>query len=129
VALIKRPADLGRISLSATDRVWDSMCFGGPHSGSMACSATFLAQNPGRVVGATKDRSGRRPTALRCRRASSIFAANEPRAISAPNQGMLALRAAIYLSAMGRQGLAKVASLCLDKSHYAADRIAKSEGF
>ena len=41
----------------------------------------------------------------------------------------MALRVAIYLSAMGRQGLTKVASLCLDKSHYAAEKIARLDGF
>ncbi|MBI4581473.1 MAG: glycine dehydrogenase, partial [Planctomycetes bacterium] len=45
------------------------------------------------------------------------------------NQGLLALRVAIYLSAVGRRGAAKVASLCLDKSHYAAGRIAELDGY
>jgi glycine dehydrogenase subunit 1 len=35
---------------------------------------------------------------------------------------------AIYLSAMGKRGMSRVASLCLDKAHYAAVRINAIEG-
>jgi len=41
----------------------------------------------------------------------------------------MAMRAAVYMSAMGRKGLAEVANLCLDKAHYAAERIAAIDGF
>ncbi len=39
------------------------------------------------------------------------------------NQGLFALRATVYLAAMGPQGMREVAELCLQKSHYAARRI------
>jgi glycine dehydrogenase subunit 1 len=39
------------------------------------------------------------------------------------------VRASIYLAAMGKQGIAEVASLCLDKAHYAAGRIADLAGY
>ena len=35
----------------------------------------------------------------------------------------------IYLNAMGSRGTARVADLCLDKAHYAAERIAALDGF
>jgi glycine dehydrogenase subunit 1 len=40
------------------------------------------------------------------------------------NQGLLALRAAVYLSLMGPTGMRDVASLCLQKARYAAERLA-----
>jgi glycine dehydrogenase subunit 1 len=39
------------------------------------------------------------------------------------------MRAAVYLSAMGKHGIAAVASQCLDKTHYAAGRIAELDGY
>ena len=39
------------------------------------------------------------------------------------NQALLAVRAAIYLATMGPTGLADVANLCLQKAHYAAERL------
>jgi glycine dehydrogenase subunit 1 len=40
------------------------------------------------------------------------------------NQGLLALRATVYLSLMGPGGLHDVANLCLQKARYAAERLA-----
>src|SRR5439155_14387835 len=44
------------------------------------------------------------------------------------NQGLLALRAAVYLAALGPQGLKETAELCTRKAHYAAERLAKMAG-
>ncbi|HID75839.1 MAG TPA: hypothetical protein EYP56_07560, partial [Planctomycetaceae bacterium] len=40
------------------------------------------------------------------------------------NQGLMALRAAVYLAAMGPEGLRRVASLCLQRAHYARQQLA-----
>jgi glycine dehydrogenase subunit 1 len=40
------------------------------------------------------------------------------------NEGLLALRATVYLSLMGPTGMRQVAELCLQKARYAAERLA-----
>jgi glycine dehydrogenase subunit 1 len=45
------------------------------------------------------------------------------------NQGLYALRASIYLAALGPQGLREAAELCVRKSHYAAQAITASGRF
>ncbi len=45
------------------------------------------------------------------------------------NQALNALAAAVYLAAMGKHGLRKVAELCWHKAHYAAARIAELDGY
>ena len=45
------------------------------------------------------------------------------------NQALLALAATIYLSLVGKQGLAEAAELCLQKSHYLAERLAAIPGW
>jgi glycine dehydrogenase subunit 1 len=45
------------------------------------------------------------------------------------NQGLFALRAAVYLAALGPQGLHETANLCLQKSHYAIDQITADDRF
>jgi glycine dehydrogenase subunit 1 len=41
----------------------------------------------------------------------------------------MAVRVAAYLSAVGPRGASQIASMCLDKAHYAADQIAALPGF
>jgi glycine dehydrogenase subunit 1 len=45
------------------------------------------------------------------------------------NQGLIALASAVYLSLLGKNGLRKVAELCYHKAHYAANQLAKLEGY
>jgi glycine dehydrogenase subunit 1 len=45
------------------------------------------------------------------------------------NQGLIALRAAVYLAAVGPAGLREVAELCLQKARYAAAQITASGRF
>jgi glycine dehydrogenase subunit 1 len=44
------------------------------------------------------------------------------------NQGLLALRATVYLAALGPQGLKETAELCLRKAHYAAELLTQRAG-
>jgi glycine dehydrogenase subunit 1 len=45
------------------------------------------------------------------------------------NQGLYALRATLYLSLLGPQGMRETAEQCLEKAHYAADRLAAIRGY
>src|SRR5439155_9800000 len=44
------------------------------------------------------------------------------------NQGLFALRAAVYLAALGPQGLKETAELCTRKAHYACEQITRIPG-
>ncbi len=44
------------------------------------------------------------------------------------NQGLMALKAAVYLTALGPQGLKETAELCVRKAHYAAEQLAQVSG-
>jgi glycine dehydrogenase subunit 1 len=45
------------------------------------------------------------------------------------NQGLMALRATIYMGLLGKEGLREVAELCVQKSHHAAELAARIPGY
>ncbi len=103
--------------------------YGGPYLGLLACREQFLRKMPGRVVGQTVDADGRRAFCLALQTREQHIKRERATSNVCTNQGLLAIRASIYMAAMGKQGIGKVASLSFDKAHYAAHEIAKIEGY
>jgi glycine dehydrogenase subunit 1 len=129
-ALLKRPGDLGAdIVVGDAQPMGIPMAYGGPTCGFMACREPFMRKMPGRLIGATQDRTGRRAFCLTLQTREQHIRRERATSNICTNQGLLALRVAIYLNAVGKRGLARVASLCLDKAHYAAQKIAEVPGF
>ncbi len=128
--LLKTPGELGvDIAVGDGQPMGIPMSYGGPTLGFMACREQYMRKMPGRLVGATTDRIGRRAFCLTLQTREQHIRRERATSNICTNQGLLALRVAMYLSAMGRHGLAKAASLCVDKAHYAAERIAAVKGF
>lgn len=103
--------------------------YGGPYLGLLAGREEFLRKMPGRVVGVTRDLDGSRGFCLVLQTREQHIKRERATSNICTNQGLLAIRAAVYMATMGRLGIAKVASQCLDKAHYAADEIAKLDGY
>ncbi len=103
--------------------------YGGPYLGLLAGREKYLRKMPGRVVGVSRDVDGRRGFCLALQTREQHIKRERATSNICTNQGLLAVRAAIYMASMGRCGLGQVASQCFDKAHYAADRIAGLDGY
>ncbi len=124
LGLLKRPGDAGAdIVVAEGQSLGTPMQFGGPYLGILACREQFLRRMPGRLVGQTVDRRGRRCWVLTLQTREQHIRRDKATSNICTNQALLAVRAAIYLATMGPTGLADVADLCLQKAHYAAERL------
>src|SRR5439155_19583166 len=105
------------------------MQYGGPYLGIMACREKLVRRMPGRIAGETIDRRGKRCFVLTLQTREQHIRREKATSNICTNQGLFALRATVYLSALGPQGMRETAELCLRKSRYAARKLTNQSSF
>jgi glycine dehydrogenase subunit 1 len=124
MGLLKRPGQYGAdIAVAEGQCLGNSMAYGGPYLGILACREEYVRKIPGRLVGQTVDRQGKRCFVLTLQTREQHIRREKATSNICTNQGLFALRAAVYLAALGPQGLKETAALCTRKAHYAAEQL------
>ena len=130
LGLLKRPGDCGAdIAVAEGQSLGTPMQYGGPYLGIMACREKFVRRLPGRIGGETVDRRGRRCWVLTLQTREQHIRREKATSNICTNQGLFALRAAIYLATLGPQGLRETAELCVQKANYARQQIMRTDRF
>ena len=99
--------------------------FGGPFCGVIATREKFVRQMPGRLVGQTLDRQGKRGFVLTLATREQHIRREKATSNICTNQALVALMVNIFMTVYGKVGLRELAKQNLAKAAYAAAQFGK----
>jgi glycine dehydrogenase subunit 1 len=129
LGLLTPPGEFGAdIVVGDAQPCGNSLSFGGPSAGYMACRKDFVRQLPGRLAGMTVDNRGNEAFTLTLQTREQHIRRAKATSNICTNQALNALAMLVYLTAMGPKGLKQLASIGAHRAHYLADELAKIDG-
>jgi glycine dehydrogenase subunit 1 len=129
LGLLKAPGEMGvDIAVGDGQSLGNHLSFGGPAFGFIAAKKQYIRNMPGRIVGETVDREGRRGFVLTLQAREQHIKRHKATSNICSNQSLCALRGLIFLASLGKQGLVELAQLNRDKAEYAKRVLAAVRG-
>lgn len=129
-SLIEPPGNLGAdIYTGEGQPLGIPVSMGGPYLGIFAVTSQLQRKIPGRLVGETCDKQNRRGFVLALSTREQHIRREKAISNICTNQGLMALRAIVYMAAMGRHGLETAAQKCISNIQYLMDNISTIPGF
>ncbi len=124
LGIVKAPVEADIVAMEAQS-FGIPLGFGGPYCGVIATKEKNVRQIPGRLVGQTMDRDGKRAFCLTLSTREQHIRREKATSNICTNQALVALMATIFMSVYGRQGMKELAKQNLAKAAYAAGEFAK----
>ena len=129
MGMLRAPGELGAdIVCGEAQSFGVASSFGGPALGFLATRDRYLRQLPGRVCGETVDSRGQRGFVLTLSTREQHIRREKATSNICTNQGLCLMMATIYLSLLGRVGLAKLARLNFAKTEFLKQRVRATPG-
>jgi glycine cleavage system P protein (glycine dehydrogenase) subunit 1 len=124
LGVVKPPADADIVSMESQS-FGVPLGYGGPYAGVIATKEKYVRQMPGRLVGETRDRNGKRGFVLTLSTREQHIRREKATSNICTNQALIATMATIYMTIYGREGLKELAQQNLAKAGYAANEFGK----
>jgi glycine dehydrogenase subunit 1 len=129
LGMVKSPGEMGADIVTGDGQsLGNPLSFGGPSFGFITARKKFIRNMPGRIVGETVDREGRRGFVLTLQAREQHIKRHKATSNICSNQSLCALRGLMFLTSLGREGFAELARLNYDKAEYAKSVFAKLPG-
>jgi glycine dehydrogenase subunit 1 len=129
LALLKSPGECGvDIAVGEGQPLGNRLDFGGPSFGFFATTEALLRRIPGRIAGETTDLEGKRGFVLTLQTREQHIRRERATSNICTAQALNALAGVIYLSWLGRRGFVELATLMLQRTAYARERLAAIDG-
>lgn len=129
LGILKTPGEMDvDIAVGDGQSLGNHLSFGGPAFGFIAAKKQYIRNMPGRIVGETVDREGRRGFVLTLQAREQHIKRHKATSNICSNQSLCALRGLIFLVSLGKRGLVELARLNRDKAEYAKRALAAVRG-
>jgi len=128
--MLKTPGACGAdIAAGEGQPLGNALNLGGPYLGLLSAKEAYTRKMPGRLVGMTNDEEGRRVFCLTLQTREQHIRGAKATSNVCTNQGLMALRATMFMTTLGSDGIKEMATQSWHKAHYLAKEIAKLEGW
>ncbi|MDD3656711.1 MAG: aminomethyl-transferring glycine dehydrogenase subunit GcvPA [Atribacterota bacterium] len=130
LGILKSPGNMNvDIVAGSTQSFGLDLNFGGPYNAFLATKKEFIRQLPGRIVGETKDKDGKRCFVMTFRAREQDIRREKATSNMCTNHNLNVIATDIYLSLLGTEGLYQYSLINFKKSHYLEQQLLKSGKF
>ena len=130
LGVLKSPGALkADIVVGEGQALGQSLNYGGPVLGFMAATMKLVRKMPGRIIGQTVDRDGKRAFVLTLQAREQHIRRAKATSNICSDQTLNSITAAIYMATLGKEGMKEVAMQSFKKAHYTYELLLKTGKF